>query len=338
MRFPVYIPTRSVNVYSVKINRVSPTKKLVDQLWNLFQPFYSSKPEFPRHAIRCIGSKAMSSSCAGVHLPRHISLRAGERRGQGLSVTGSIWGGLLKRYPSINQNKESKVGTQGVKKKKSKNLKTKCCMFVIRKCWVGNSYYNILFKIYLDMVTSRRTAFFFGPSKLSQLNSSKAQVSKLRCADLPVAFCPGAKLRFGAVPLNLSAAFSCGGEVRPSGHPGQAWGPSLKKQRWGKRQVGHKVDLTYLDVPLEVSKRLVNGLYPTYTWCIPWGYNPLTNHLLNSRDIQVWGLSPFWSFELLGQSCRFVFLHIFGNKAKSPSWNCQFLSILCGCLLGEWGW
>ena len=45
----------------------------------------------------------------------------------------------------------------------------------------------------------------------------------------------------------------------------------------------------YLDVPLEVR---INGwdqwvISPTYKWGIPWGYNPLTNHLLTSWDIQV---------------------------------------------------
>ncbi len=40
----------------------------------------------------------------------------------------------------------------------------------------------------------------------------------------------------------------------------------------------------------EVSKWLVNGLIITYNLLIDgvyWGYNPLTNHLLTSWDIQV---------------------------------------------------
>ena len=41
----------------------------------------------------------------------------------------------------------------------------------------------------------------------------------------------------------------------------------------------------------EVSNWLVNGLYPTYKWGSPWGYNPLTNLLLTSWDIQVYGFS-----------------------------------------------
>lgn len=100
----------------------------------------------------------MSSSCAGVHLPRHISLRAGERRGRGLSVTGSIWGGLLKRYHSINQNKESKVGTQGVEK--IQELENKMLHVFDSKMLSGKqlSYY-ILFKIYLYMVTSQDCIF-----------------------------------------------------------------------------------------------------------------------------------------------------------------------------------
>ena len=47
----------------------------------------------------------------------------------------------------------------------------------------------------------------------------------------------------------------------------------------------------YLDVPLEVR---INGwdqwvISPTYKWCVPRGYNPLTHHLLASCDIQVGG-------------------------------------------------
>ena len=37
----------------------------------------------------------------------------------------------------------------------------------------------------------------------------------------------------------------------------------------------------------EVSKRLVRGLYPQYTWFKVCYYNPFTNHLLTSCDIQV---------------------------------------------------
>ena len=33
-----------------------------------------------------------------------------------------------------------------------------------------------------------------------------------------------------------------------------------------------------------VGKRVIS---PTYKWGIPWGYNPLTNHLLTARDIPV---------------------------------------------------
>ena len=33
-----------------------------------------------------------------------------------------------------------------------------------------------------------------------------------------------------------------------------------------------------------VSKWVIS---PTYKWGIPWGYNPLTNHLLTSWDIQL---------------------------------------------------
>ena len=36
-----------------------------------------------------------------------------------------------------------------------------------------------------------------------------------------------------------------------------------------------------------VYNRFVTGLWPTYKWGIYWGYNPLTNHLLTSWDIQV---------------------------------------------------
>ena len=47
-----------------------------------------------------------------------------------------------------------------------------------------------------------------------------------------------------------------------------------------------------LDVPLEVNGSMVriNGLFHLLLHGVYWGYNPFTNHLLTSWDIQMGGI------------------------------------------------
>ena len=48
----------------------------------------------------------------------------------------------------------------------------------------------------------------------------------------------------------------------------------------------------WMDVPLEVriNGERINGLFHLVINGVYWGYNPLTNHLLTSWDIQVEGV------------------------------------------------
>ena len=72
--------------------------------------------------------------------------------------------------------------------------------------------------------------FCLRPPNCLNLTVQKHKSPSFVALIFPLRFAPGATPG-GAVPLNeLPAAFSCGGEVRPSGHPGQASGPSLKKK------------------------------------------------------------------------------------------------------------
>ena len=48
----------------------------------------------------------------------------------------------------------------------------------------------------------------------------------------------------------------------------------------------HEIGHLFLDVPLEVSKWLVNGLFHLLMNEVYWGYNPLTNHLRTSWHIK----------------------------------------------------
>ena len=88
-------------------------------------------------------------------------------------------------------------------------------------------------------------------------------------------------------------------------------GSSLRRRGWEQQ----KKATPNLDVPLElgsmVSKWVIS---PTYKWGIPWGYNPLTNHLLTSWDIHDSHPAYFFLVVFLDEMSFFLLTERFACK------------------------